>query len=197
MGLRRFGRKHKKQRESFSRSPRPFPIDCDRMTRTIKVRNAGFEDAAAMFELVKAYPNELLPRPINDIVENIDRFLVAEHRGRIVGTVSWQILPEIGFAKHPSVEIKSLAVRRRYRHRGVGTLLVKAAIERIRLLHPAQVIVLTFAPEFFRRLGFREVAKETLMHKLYMGCINCTKYDSPFTCPEVAMCLIIRGKPAR
>jgi len=27
------------------------------------------------------------------------------------------------------------------------------------------------------------------MHKIYTGCINCTKYDSPFTCPEVAMVL--------
>ena len=63
-------------------------------------------------------------------------------------------------------------------------------------------MVLTFAPEFFRQFGFREVPKETLMHKLYMGCINCTKYDSPFTCPEVAMTLILghdraRGGPSR
>ena len=31
------------------------------------------------------------------------------------------------------------------------------------------------------------------MHKLYMGCLNCSKYDSPFTCPEVAMALNIRA----
>jgi hypothetical protein len=30
------------------------------------------------------------------------------------------------------------------------------------------------------------------MHKIYTGCINCTKYDSPFTCPEVAMALTLR-----
>ena len=54
---------------------------------------------------------------------------------------------------------------------------------------PAQCVVLTFSPEFFRKLGFIEVPKESLMHKLYAGCINCTKYDNPFTCPEVAMAL--------
>ena len=159
------------------------------------VRNAGFEDADAMFSLIKNYPDELLPRPISDIVENIDRFLVCEIGGRIAGIVSWQILPEIGFAKHPSVEIKSLAVQTEYRGKGIGTALVKAAIDRIKLLHPAQIIVLTFSPKFFRPLGFREVRKETLMHKLYMGCINCTKYDSPFTCPEIAMCLTVKGYP--
>ena len=147
-----------------------------------------------MFEVIKAYPNELLPRPISDIVENIDRFLVCEMGGRIVGTVSWQILPEIGFARHPSVEIKSLAVKRALRRRGIGAMLVQAAIERIRALRPTQIIVLTFAPDFFGKMGFVKVPKETLMHKLYMGCINCTKYDSPFTCPEVAMCLVLRER---
>lgn len=57
------------------------------------------------------------------------------------------------------------------------------------LLHPAQCVVLTFTPEVFAKHGFKEVSKETMMHKLYAGCINCTKYDSPFTCPEVAMVL--------
>jgi N-acetylglutamate synthase-like GNAT family acetyltransferase len=42
-------------------------------------------------------------------------------------------------------------------------------------------------PEFFRRFGFAEVPKEKLMHKLYTGCVNCTRYDNPFTCPEIAM----------
>jgi hypothetical protein len=30
------------------------------------------------------------------------------------------------------------------------------------------------------------------MHKLYMGCINCTKHANPFTCPEIAMALDLR-----
>jgi hypothetical protein len=31
------------------------------------------------------------------------------------------------------------------------------------------------------------------MHKIYMGCINCTKYSNPFTCPEIAMALDLHG----
>jgi len=153
------------------------------------IRRAGFEDANAIFNLIKAYPKEVLGRPISDIVQNIDRFLVCEKDGEIVGTVSWQILPEIGSPKNPSVEIKSLAVCASEHSKGIGRALVCEAIHCITSLHPAQCVVLTFHPEFFEKLGFKEVPKEKLMHKLYAGCINCTKYDSPFTCPEVAMLL--------
>jgi len=151
------------------------------------VRIAGFDDAAGIFGLIRQYPNELVPRAVSDIEQNIDRFLVAESGGRVVGTVSWSILPEIGLAKDPSIELKSLAISRKYRRRGLGRALVLAAVTWIRRLNPSRIIVLTFTPEFFRKFGFREVPKKSLMHKLYMGCSNCTKYDSPFTCPEVAM----------
>lgn len=151
------------------------------------IRRAGFDDANAIFNLIKAFPKEVLGRPISDIVQNIDRFLVCEKAGKIVGTVSWQILPEIGSPKQPSVEIKSLAVSDSEHSRGIGSALVREAMRQIATLHPAQCVVLTFHPAFFAKLGFKEVPKERLMHKLYAGCINCTKYDSPFTCPEVAM----------
>lgn len=152
-----------------------------------RVRAAGFEDAVSIFNLIKEFPQELLARPLSDIVQNIDRFIVGEAGGSVVGTVSWQILPEIGAPRSPTVEIKSLAVARECQRSGIGTALVRAAVDRIRGLHPAQIVVLTFAPDFFRTLGFREIPKEHLIHKIYAGCINCTKYDSPFLCPEVAM----------
>ena len=157
----------------------------------IKVRAAGFEDASVIFNLIKSYPEELIPRPITDIVENIDRFLVCETDNDIIGTVSWQILPEIGAPKQPSVEIKSLAVKKQFHRSGIGKLLVTSAIDHIRPLHPFQIIALTFHPEFFSTLGFRKIEKQSLIHKIYMGCKNCSKYDSPFTCPETAVAMDI------
>jgi len=162
--------------------------------QAIKIRQAGFKDAAAIYALLKEHPREVLPRATSDIVQNIDRFLVAEIKERIVGTASWQILPEIGRAANHSVEIKSVAVSNAFRRHGIGTMLVKAMIKHVKTYRPAQIVVLTFSPAYFRKFGFREVPKETLMHKLYMGCINCTKYDSPFTCPEVAMTLAEKQK---
>ncbi|MDP6525805.1 MAG: GNAT family N-acetyltransferase [Kiritimatiellia bacterium] len=159
------------------------------------IRPAEFKDAEAIFRLIKSSPEELIPRAISDIVQNIDRCIVAEADGEVIGTLSWQVLPEIGAASEQHViEIKSVAVNTEHRHKGIGRSLVEAGVERTRPLHMSQIIVLTFTPDFFQTLGFKEIPKETLMHKIYMGCINCTKYDSPFTCPEVAMALDVSAE---
>jgi amino-acid N-acetyltransferase len=156
------------------------------------IRNAEFHDVSGIYKLIKGNPNELVPRSMNDIAQNTDRFLIAEIKGQLAGIVSWAILPEIGKAEHPSVEIKSLCVSKEARGLGLGKVLVQAVIKRIRAMQPEEIIVLTFTPEFFGKLGFTAVPKETLMHKLYTGCLNCSKYDSPFTCPEVAMIMDLR-----
>jgi amino-acid N-acetyltransferase len=160
--------------------------------KELMVRNAEFRDTTAIFALIKKNPKELVPRSQSDIIQNIDRFLVCERERKIVGVVSWAILPEIGRAVHPTVEIKSLAVDKAFRKKGLGRLLVEVAIERVKTIQPEQILVLTFTPDFFRKFGFVEISKVTIMHKLYSGCINCAKYDSPFTCPEVAMSLSLK-----
>ena len=151
------------------------------------IRKACFSDGPAIFRRIKAHPNELVPRPISDIMLNIDRFLVAELDGEIVGTASWAVLPELDTAKSPSIEIQSVSVREDLQKSGLGRRLIEAALARVAEFKPDQVIVLTFTPPFFAKMGFVPVSKETLMYKLYKGCMNCAKYDSPFTCPEVAM----------
>jgi amino-acid N-acetyltransferase len=163
------------------------------MNDTCTIRPAEFRDAEQIFNLIKAYPNELLARPIGDIVQNIDRFLVAEQDGAIIGTVSWHVLPEIGAPRHPYVEVKSLAIANPHQGQGLGRDLVNRAIQRVTPMHPARIIALTFTPPFFKALGFVEVPKEQLMHKIYSGCMSCTKYDNPLTCPEVAMALDLPG----
>ena len=159
---------------------------------TYIIRAAGFNDAEAIYKLIRQYPRELLPRPINDIVQNMDRFLVCTINNKVVGTVSWQILPEVGSSVDPTIEIKSLAVSRKLRRKGIGKQLVMVAIEKIKELKPLKIIALTFTPTFFKHIGFKKISKRKLMHKIYAGCINCAKYDSPFTCPEVAMVLTLR-----
>ena len=105
----------------------------------------------------------------------------------MVGCASYQIHPEIGNAEAATVEIVSVAVKSMFRKRGIGRLLVEAIVENARRFNPREVLVLTFAPEFFAKLGFAETPKTEVMHKLYTGCINCTKHADPFTCPEIAM----------
>ena len=151
------------------------------------IRKACFSDGPAIFKCIKAHPNELVPRPLSDIMLHIDRFLVAELGGEIVGTASWAVLPELDPTKNPSIEIQSVSVRADLQKQGLGRRLVETAMARVAEFKPGQIIVLTFTPPFFASLGFAPVPKDTLLYKLYKGCMNCAKYDNPLTCPEVAM----------
>ena len=78
--------------------------------------------------------------------------------------------------------------------RGIGRALVETVAKRAAAFSPRELVVLTFAPEFFASLGFAEVPKTKIMHKLYTGCMNCTKHADPFTCPEKAMIRQVRER---
>lgn len=153
------------------------------------VRQARLSDAQAIFALIGSNTDLLVPRSLGNVVENIDRFFVAEDEKGLVGCASWQIHPEIGDAEAATVEVQSVAVRGDARRRGTGSALVRAVAERVAAFRPREIVVLTFAPRFFASLGFAEIPKRRIMHKLYTGCMNCTKHADPFTCPEIAMTL--------
>ena len=161
----------------------------------ISIRSAALKDAEGLYALIARNSDQLVPRSLGNVVESIDRFVLAEKDGAPVGCASYQIHPEIGDAEAASVEIVSVAVNRELRRQGVGRRLVEAVLERVAAFCPKEIVVLTFAPEFFRALGFAEIAKTEVMHKLYTGCINCTKHANPYTCPEIAMRL--EGKDRR
>ena len=152
-----------------------------------RIRAATLRDAEKIFALVSLNSDMLVPRSLGNIVESVDRFVIAEAEGEMVGCASYQIHPEIGNAEAATVEIVSVAVKSMLRKRGIGRLLVEAIVANVKRFNPREVLVLTFAPEFFRKLGFSETPKTEVMHKLYTGCINCTKHADPFTCPEIAM----------
>lgn len=151
------------------------------------VRPATLADAKAIYTMIDRHREELVPRSLGNIVESIDRFVVAESGGEVVGCAAYQIHPEIGDAEAATVEIVSVAVDGAFRRRGIGRRLVEAVVEGVLRFRPCEVMVLTFAPGFFSRLDFEQVPKTEIMHKLYTGCINCTKHMNPYTCPEVAM----------
>ena len=157
------------------------------MDTKARVRAATLADAEKIFALIGRNTDMLVPRSLGNVVENIDRFVVAECEGTMAGCAAYQIHPEIGNAEAATVEIVSLAVKSMLRRRGIGRLLVEAVIENARRFRPREVMALTFTPDFFAALGFTETPKCEIMHKLYTGCINCTKHANPFTCPEIAM----------
>ncbi len=154
---------------------------------TPQIRAACVSDALGIFNLIREHHEDLIGRPLGDITENIDRFSVALVDGRLVGCAAYNILPEAGDPLRASLEVRSVAVMKAWRGQGVGRGLVNAVFAHTAGYGIRQAIALTFAPEFFASLGFREVPKTTIMHKIYMGCMNCTRQANPFTCPEVAM----------
>lgn len=161
------------------------------MAEKFIIRSATLEDAERIFALVHLNRDQLVPRSLGNIVENIDRFFIAEAEGEMTGCATYQVHPELGDAMSATVEVQSLVVKTMFRRRGIGKALVEAIIERVRLFHPHEIVSLTFAPEFFSSLGFEVIPKTNVMHKLYTGCMNCTKHTNPFTCPEIAMRLIM------
>ena len=151
------------------------------------VRPATLKDAERIFALINLNRDQLVPRSLGNIVESVDRFFVAEDGGEMAGCAAYQIHPEIGNAEAAVVEIVSVAVKSPFRRRGIGRALVEAVIAKAAAVLPREIVVLTFAPEFFSSLGFEVIEKTRIMHKLYTGCINCTKHADPYTCPEIAM----------
>jgi len=167
------------------------------MSTPFVIRPASIADVRNIYLLIRENTDNLVPRSINDIIQNLDRFLVAvaTDSDTLIGAIAYTIFPEIGDPTKTSIELQSVCVAKSHRKHGVGKALVNGQLERISALKVSQVIVLTFTPGFFAKFGFREVAKSTLMHKIYIGCINCTKHESPFTCPEVAMSLAFISAP--
>ncbi len=87
-------------------------------------------------------------------------------------------------------KIKSLAVDEAYQSKGAGAMLVNAAVEQGRQLGVPKVFGLTLKPEFFGKLGFHVVNKDSLPMKVWSDCARCTKQQN---CDETAVVKLIEG----
>ena len=145
-----------------------------------KIRKAKINDAKNIQKLVNYYADKkiMLPRALNEIYENIQGYFIIELNKKIIGcsalAVSWEDL----------AEIKSLAVSPSHGRKGLGTKLVEACEREARKIGIKKIFVLTYVPEFFGKLGFKRVPKETLPHKIWTGCIRCPFFPN---CNEVPL----------
>ena len=152
----------------------------------MKVRNARIADAKAICSLINYYAehDKMLFRSLADIYENMQTFLVAERDDKLVGCCALEVIWS------DLAEIKSLAVAAQERGTGIGTALVKAALDQARQLGVPRVFALTLEPKFFQRAGFAVVKKEELPMKVWSDCARCPKQDE---CDEIA---VLRDVPA-
>ena len=144
------------------------------------IRKAKIGDIKRIQELINYFAGQdlMLPRSLNILYENLRDFLVCEDKNKIVGCsalhISWDDL----------AEIKSLAVAKNYQNKGIGRKLAEACILEAKEIGAGRVFVLTYAPDFFKKLGFRQTAHNKLPHKIWAECINCPKFPD---CQETAL----------
>ena len=144
------------------------------------IRSAKVDDAAVIYSLISFYAEreKMLFRSMADIYENLQAFTVAEVDGKVVGCCALQI------AWSDLAEIKSLAVNKANSGRGVGKMLVSAALEQAERLALPRIFALTLEPDFFEKLGFEVIEKETLPMKVWSDCARCPKQQN---CDEIAV----------
>lgn len=154
------------------------------------LRKAVVDDVEKIQKLVNhfASKDDMLPRSLSEIYENIRDFSVYMEDGEIIGCaalhVYWKDL----------AEIKSIAVHEQYQRRGIGSTLTQECIEDAKRLGIAKLFVLTYHPKFFEHLGFVVTPKDSLPHKIWSECVKCHKFPD---CGEVPLILEInkRHKP--
>ncbi|GMV97749.1 MAG: N-acetyltransferase [Phycisphaerae bacterium] len=150
------------------------------------VRSARMSDVPDIHRLITHHAelNRMLFRSYTDLYEHLRDFLVCVEplagREHVVGCVALELV------WRDLAEIKSLAVAEECRGRGIGTRLVKAAVEEGRRLELERVFALTREQPFFEKLGFQVVPKETLPHKVWTDCVRCPLQEQ---CDEIAVVL--------
>ncbi|MFO0828306.1 MAG: argininosuccinate lyase [Phycisphaerales bacterium] len=146
----------------------------------VELRQARVDDLDAICTLVDhwAKMGENLPRSREDIVKAILDFGVAVVDGKVVGCAAlWIYTPQLA-------EIRSLGIDERYQGRGIGQALVRYFLDLARDLHITKTFVLTRAPKFFEKAGFKTVSINSLPEKVLKDCANCPKNTC---CDEIAM----------
>ena len=146
-------------------------------------RKATIHDVVSIHKILSYYVNQdiLLPRSIADLYEHIRDFYIedsSEADGNLIGIcsliVSWEDLGEI----------RSLSVIESSQNCGIGSKLVEKCLKEAVELGLSRVFALTLRKKFFADLGFKEIDKSLLPHKIWADCIKCPKFPN---CYEIAM----------
>jgi amino-acid N-acetyltransferase len=143
-------------------------------------RKPTFKDVEAIHKLINDYADKglMLPRSRNVLYETLRDMIVAESEHTVVGVGALHLVWE------ELAEIRAMAIAPEVTKQGVGRQIVEALVLEAKDLGVKTLFTLTYQPGFFAKLGFTEVGKEALPHKVWKECINCPKFPN---CDETAM----------
>lgn len=147
------------------------------------IRKAIIGDIKDIHRLLNHYADQglLLPRSLSELYDHLRDYVVLvadDHMHLIHGVCGLRICWE------DLAEIKSLAVSEDRQGKGSGPRLVETCLQESRSLGIKKVFTLTYVPDFFIKLGFREVEKSVLPNKIWADCLNCPKFPD---CDEIAL----------
>jgi len=144
------------------------------------IEKARISDATQMHQLINYFADksEMLPRPLSEIYENIRDYFVVRQGERIIACAALHVMWS------DLAEIKSVAVAEGSQRQGIGDQLVEACLKGAKELGMPTVFCLTYKPAFFERLGFSQLDKMELPHKVWGECYRCPKFPN---CDEVAL----------
>jgi len=146
----------------------------------LKIRKAKITDIKQIHKFVNEFARkeEMLPRSLNDLYENMRDMYIYEDRGKMKGVCALHILWE------DLAEVRSLAVNKDSQGRGVGRSLLNVCLKEAKQLGIKRVFALTYQPDFFRKAGFKDVDKTKLPQKIWGECLRCPKFPE---CDEDAV----------
>jgi len=145
-----------------------------------QVRPAAIHDVPEIHHLLELYAAQgnLLPRTMSEMYKHLRDFFVIEMDGRVAACGALEIFTEdLG-------EVRSLVVDDKYKGQGFGRAMVERILEEARIIGLQRIMALTYVPEFFHKLGFETVDKDTLPEKVWGVCVKCYKFNS---CDEIAV----------
>ena len=128
----------------------------------MSVRRAKMSDVDSIFSLTSfwAEQGEILPRCRDNIIHDIQNFVVAELEGKVVGCASLYIY-QTGLA-----EIRSVVIEESAQKQGQGEALVQYLLEFAHQMELQKIIVLTYIPQYFTKLGFNLIDKKSLAENI-------------------------------
>ncbi len=146
----------------------------------MKIRKAHISDIKEIQKLVNEFARkeQMIPRSLNELYENLRDFVVAEVEKKIVGVCALHILWD------DLAEVRSLAVKKEFHKAGIGRKMVKSCLHEATELGIKRVFVLTYQPDFFKKLDFKDTDKAELPQKIWGDCIRCPKFPE---CDEHAL----------
>lgn len=146
----------------------------------MKAEKACIADIPQIHKLVNYFADkgEMLPRALSELYENIRDFSVIRDGEQVIACAAFHVFWS------DLAEIRAAAVSEEWQDRGAGALLIRACLEEARDLGIDTVFCLTYQPDFFEKLGFRQVDKMELPRKIWGECQRCPKFPD---CDEVAL----------